>query len=406
MNLVAFANADNYRESTVREALKLLFRQLGYPEQNPLSALIKPGDTVFIKPNWVAHQYRKSAPRQDSLYSTITHPNVIKVVADYVAEALQGKGEIKIGDNPSIDADFDILIKKSGLRKLEKAYDVPCTLLDLRPMRCTNLEHYGKKHLMASQAGDPLGRTTVNLGKRSLLYGVNSRLFRGVFTDRRETQARHRGEVNEYEFSTSIVAADVYISLPKMKTHHKVGTTLNLKGLVGSVANKNLLVHWRIGWPAIGGDEYPSFAAWVRAFFAKVKHRGAWSGNDTIWRMVVDLYNAFVQIGPKRTLSIVDGIIGGEGDGPFYPTSKQAKVLIGGESLLAVDLVTSRLMGFDIGAIPYLQHYLSERQIRLEDIRVMHGQAEEKIFSADAPFYGFRPPTNWAQLPVARSRGE
>lgn len=33
--------------------------------------------------------------------------------------------------------------------------------------------------------------------------------------------------------------ADVYISIPKLKTHQKVGVTLNLKGLVGSISNKN-----------------------------------------------------------------------------------------------------------------------------------------------------------------------
>ena len=31
-----------------------------------------------------------------------------------------------------------------------------------------------------------------------------------------------------------------------MKTHQKVGCTLNLKGLVGTIGDKNQLVHYRI----------------------------------------------------------------------------------------------------------------------------------------------------------------
>lgn len=47
-----------------------------------------------------------------------------------------------------------------------------------------------------------------------------------------------------------------------LEQHQKIGATLNLKGLVGSVANKNQLVHWQIDYQEIYGDEYPSKEAW------------------------------------------------------------------------------------------------------------------------------------------------
>ena len=47
-----------------------------------------------------------------------------------------------------------------------------------------------------------------------------------------------------------------------LEQHQKVGATLNLKGLVGSVANKNQLVHWQIDYQEIYGDEYSSKEAW------------------------------------------------------------------------------------------------------------------------------------------------
>ena len=60
-----------------------------------------------------------------------------------------------------------------------------------------------------------------------------------------------------------------------MKTHQKVGATLNLKGLVGTISNKNQLVHWQVGYPEINGDECPTKEAWEAGKNAKVKHRGA-----------------------------------------------------------------------------------------------------------------------------------
>jgi len=396
---VSIARADSYAPEVVREALRTALAGLGAPPSNPLGNVVRPGDTVFIKPNWVAHEYRKSAGRDEDVYSTITHPAVIREVADMVAAALQGSGRLIIGDNPSIDADFGKLRALAGLDDLEHRYDVPCQIRDLRPLRCADLKDYGVKARMQPQAGDPDGHVVVDLGRRSLLQAVDPRRFRGVFTDRTETVARHTGTRQEYEFSASLFNADVYISIPKLKTHHKVGTTLNLKGLVGSIHNKNLLVHWRTGWPAVGGDEYPSFAAWAKSHFTRVKQRGAWQGNDTIWRMVVDLYNAF-NTRPRRTLSIVDGIRGGQGDGPFCPVSKDGRALVVGGDLLAVDCVASRLMGFDVAQIHYLQHLLHERRWNLDDIRVVGpaGMSGTGFFSSPDPYLGFAPPTHWPNL--------
>ncbi|MBW8002729.1 MAG: DUF362 domain-containing protein [Planctomycetes bacterium] len=396
---VAIAKAENYDEQKVRKAFDELFSMLGYDEDNPLNQIVKPGDKVFIKPNWVAHEYRKSCGHHDSVYSTITHPMVIRVMADYVAKALQGEGEIVIGDNPSIDADFDKLMQLSQLQDLETKYDVPCRFVDLRPLRCVDLKDYGKKRKMKSQEGDSEGSTTINLGKTSLFNGINPLLFRGVFTNRWETIRRHFGSRHDYTFSNSIVNADVYISIPKLKTHHKVGMTLNLKGLVGAISDKNLLVHWRIGWPGIGGDEYPSFGAWLKGLFQRVKKRGAWSGNDTIWRMVVDIYNAFNKIRTRRVFSVVDGIVGGEGDGPFCPVSKESGVLLAGEDLLAVDCVAGRLMGFDVMQIPYLRHFVSNNLIDFSKVKIFAKEFEEENFlNNNNRNLGFLSPGGWDNL--------
>lgn len=396
---VAIARAESYEPTAVREALQELFHQLGYDQDNPFSGLVRPGDSVFIKPNWVAHQYRKSCPVQDSVYSSITHPVVITVVAEFVARALHGRGEILIGDNPSIDADFGQLIDLARRDGLKTEFDVPCHVVDLRPLRCVDLKDYGIKSRMSCQTGDPKGAVTVNLGAQSLLSGLSPGQFRGVFTDRTETMARHSGSRQEYTFSRSIFEADVYISVPKLKTHHKVGTTLNLKGLVGTVADKNLLVHWRTGFPGMGGDEYPSLIAWLAGMFQKVKKRGAWPGNDTIWRMVIDLYRAFATNTVRRHFSVVDGITAGQGDGPFCPRSKHAQVLLAGEDHFAVDCVASRLMGFDIQKIQYLRFLLEERGLKPQDIRVCSKTyPTEGFFDLKKAHLAFDPPSLWKIL--------
>lgn len=394
MRKVAIEYADNYRLETVKSALRKCFSDMRMPCDNPMSGLIKPGDTVFIKPNWVASRWRQSCLHKDNLYCVITHPAVIEAVADFVAEALQGSGEIIIGDNPSIDADFQELMDFTGIRKIENKYNVKVTILDLRPLICDDLANYGKKYLMVPQKGDPAGSIEINLGKDSLLYGIDPARFRGVFDERDETVTSHTGETQLYTFAKSLYAADVYISIPKLKTHQKVGATLNLKGLVGSISNKNQLVHWQVGYPEIHGDEYPSKEAYEAGMSAKVKHRGAWPGNDTIWRMVVDLYKAMLKR-DRKYFSVIDGIIAGEGQGPFCPTTKNANTVIVGDDLLATDIAAVRYMGFDPKKIRYLNYFIENGFIRYSDIDVRGSRIQSDYFDANTSYADFYVVKQW-----------
>lgn len=400
MHNVAIEHADNYRLETVKDALRKIFDDLGYPSDNPLGSIVHPGDKVFIKPNWVASRWRASCPHKDTLYCVITHPSVIEAVADYVAEALQGQGEIIIGDNPSIDADFHELMDFIEIEKIKNKYDVPVSILDLRPLVCDDLKNYGKKYLMISQPGDPSGKVEVNLGKDSLLYGLDPSRFRGVFDERDETVASHTGETQLYTYARSLYDADVYISIPKLKTHQKVGATLNLKGLVGTISNKNQLVHWQVGYPEIHGDEYPNKEAYEVGQRAKVKHRGAWPGNDTIWRMVGDLYKCMKKK-ERRYFTVIDGIVAGEGQGPFCPTSKNANTLIAGEDLLATDIVAVRYMGFNPEKISYLSYFLTQNYdgVSLDSIDVIsNGKLINGFFTSNTNYLDFHVVDLWRDI--------
>lgn len=400
MHNVAIEHTDNYRLETVKVTLRKCFEDLGFPSVNPLGRVVHPGDKVFIKPNWVASRWRASCPHKDTLYCVITHPHVIEAVADYVAEALQGEGTIIIGDNPSIDADFRELMDFTEIEKIKGKYDVPVEILDLRPLVCDNLENYGKRFLMVEQLGDPAGKVEVNIGKESLLYGLDPSRFRGVFDERDETVASHTGETQLYTYARSIYDADVYISIPKLKTHQKVGATLNLKGLVGTISNKNQLVHWQVGYPEIHGDEYSSKEAYEAGQKAKVKHRGAWPGNDTIWRMVGDLYQG-MKMKKRRYFTVIDGIVAGEGQGPFCPTSKNANTLIAGTDLLATDVVAVRYMGIDPNKIRYLSYFLERKfnNVSLDSIAVWDsGKIVEDFFENETNYADFLVVDQWKEI--------
>lgn len=403
MHKVAITDINTYDLNLVKESLLKLFLDLGYPEENPLGKIIEPGNTVFIKPNWVASRWRASCDHEDDLYSVITHPSLLEALADYVAEALQGEGKIIIADNPSIDADFEELMQHTKIReRLQGKYDCDLEIKDLRPLVCDDLKNYGKKYLMVAQDGDDQGTVEINLGKESMLYGLDPERFRGVFDEREETVASHTGETQLYTYARSLYDADVYISVPKLKTHQKVGATLNLKGLVGSISNKNQLVHWQVGYPEIKGDEYPTKEAYEASKKAKVTHRGSWPGNDTIWRMVVDLYKGMKKK-ERKYFTVVDGILGGQGQGPFCPYSKKSNTLIAGEDLFAVDCVASRYMGLNPQKIKYLNYFLDVEYegIALDNIDViLNGDEKEDFFNEESKYLDFDVVEQWKEIKI------
>jgi hypothetical protein len=183
-----------------------------------------------------------------------------------------------------------------------------------------------------------------------------------------------------------------------------------MKNLVGINGNKNWLPHHREGTPAQGGDQFaddgirhrmeqktmacfrslfPLFGPFRRIMAKPLKgfgkgifgdtntntiRSGNWYGNDTTWRMVIDLNrilmyaenNGHLRDNPARRLfCIVDGIIGGEGNGPLDPVPKPAGVVLAGNNAVAVDLVCAHLMGFDYKRLPVLYRALADHSMPL-----------------------------------------
>ncbi len=422
----------------VRGALELLgldAARFDTPSWNPLGEVVRPGDTVVLKPNFIRDFHDT---RGDDIEAVVTHGSIIRAVLDYVAIALEGRGRVVIADAPQCEASFERLSAYTGLDEIRAFYKQhsPLTLdvIDLRQEYTEKIDGVIVGHRRLP--GDPAGYTVVNMGRDSEFMPINhmNRRLYGSEYDRSEVAAHHHDDVHEYLISKTIMAADVFINLPKMKTHKKVGVTLNLKNLVGINGNKNWLPHHREGVPANGGDQYASsglserlehrlLVAFKKGFpllgplrryvggAAKRAGRrafgdtdttrirsGNWWGNDTTWRMVLDLNralryadsNGVLHSSPQRRyFSFVDGIIAGEGNGPMGPDAKPAGVVLAGEDPLAVDLACTRIMGFDWEKIPVLSGASRPHRFDLSRARYREVACRSNIAVYDRPLTDF-----------------
>lgn len=384
-------------EEKIRALVSKTIRTLNLP-----TGFIQPGEKVILKPNWVKEHDERHPGDDTSWEYVVTHPLIIETVAEWAAGCLGNSGQIIFCDAPQTDSSFAKIRKYCRLdemiARLRKQYpQIKFQLLDLRPEEWHAVD--GITLSKTKLPGDPLGSTQIHLDESSEFYNFKGlgNLF-GASIDMAETNRHHQGLNHEYLLCRTPMDADVFINLPKMKTHKKVGITCALKNLVGINANKNWLPHHTEGTPAQGGDQFPANTAkarleqrWMgaakrmilrypplakflipikglaRHFFGdtqNVVRSGNWYGNDTCWRMVLDLnkclflYNGAGQLRskPLRYLSVIDGIIGGEGNGPMSPDPKPAGVIIAGTHPLATDCAAARCMGFDYEKIPMLRN--------------------------------------------------
>lgn len=438
----SFSNSGPEGNATRNQAYKLVRESLhqlgldgnnyGTDAWNPLGEIVRPGDTVVLKPNFV-RDFRESREGDDDC--VITHGSVIRAVADYVYIALQGHGRLILADAPQNDAHFDGIRRITQIDAIQTFYrdyaTLPFEIYDLRPECAKKIDGVIVGHEKLS--GDPVGYVRVNLGKRSSFYEINHlcHLLYGSEYDMSELYRHQQGETHEYLISGTILEADCVISIPKLKTHKKVGLTVNLKSLVGINGNKNWLPHHREGTPSQGGDQFaddnlkhrverstvarfkqvfpwlgplrPVVAGPIKLLGKRIFgdtntdtiRSGNWYGNDTTWRMVLDLNRILVYADAKgnlhdqptrRFFSIVDGIVGGEGNGPLDPTSKPAGLIISGFNPVAVDLICARLMGFDHRRLPMLCHAQASHELPLVGF-----EYEQMEVKSNCERYGGRP---------------
>jgi uncharacterized protein (DUF362 family) len=347
---------------------------------------------LLFKPNLIHHRHLTGG----DYTAVVTQPEVLDL-AWLTADRLALSGPRSVADAPQGDADFETIVRRTGLDRWGSERGVE--LVDLRQERFEGTRDVVlRRHPLP---GDPAGAVRVNLGRLSAFHGVEGRRYYGADYDIDYTNRHHRGPTQEYSFSGTALRSDIVLNLPKLKTHKKAGVTLSMKNLVGLNCDKNLLPHYSLGTPGEGGDAYmhsggqerleagmlrsvkpvlarSALAARAAGLLKPVARRvfgdtlevvrsGNWWGNDTIWRMILDLNRILLYARPdgslaespqRQTLSLVDGIVAGEGNGPEAPDPVPANVVVAGVDFVAVDVVASTLMGLDYRKIPHLAHAL------------------------------------------------
>jgi uncharacterized protein (DUF362 family) len=389
------------------EAVRALLRLWAGDDDaaEPFGGVIQPGMRVTIKPNLVLHQHPAG---EDALRATVTDGAVLRVILDYVAQALHGDGTIVIAESPVRFTDFRRVVEFVGLDlvldDVASTWNVNVELIDIRDQAAANPADFARTLRVRALPGDPRGGVVVDLGRCSAMEELGDRMGRLRSTaavGENETRNQHQSGKHVYELSRSVLDADAIISVPKLKTHKKAGMTGAMKNFVGAVIRKEWLPHHRRGAPSVGGDEFADdvdprlklrehakdlrlqtrFGNWLvrpgiwmyqhtikgtPIDFLKVRKQspmvnGGWSGNDTCWRMVHDLFRAVLYARPDGSLAdrpvrvpltIVDGLIAGEGDGPLRPHERNAGILAMGYDAPWVDYYLSLMMGFDPSRIP------------------------------------------------------
>jgi len=385
----------------------------GMPEWNPLADLIHPGESVLLKPNMV-HQRHPRDPQ--GWRCVITHGSIIRAVADYVWKAIGPQGKIILADAPQSDASFSQMADLLGLddlRDFYRAHNLNFEIIDLRREEWTTRENVIlERRQLPSNA---YGEIAFDLGQRSEFANhPGAGRYYGADYDAGVVNAHHGGGRHEYLVAGCATGCDVIFSLPKLKTHKKAGVTASLKNLVGINADKNWLPHHTEGAPASGGDEHPSpgllhrtergvasalrrlslsfpgagprilrLARHVgRPVFGdteQVIRSGNWWGNDTVWRMCLDL-NKIISYGNidgsfrpaspqnrKRHFVLVDGILAGEGSGPMNPDPFPSGILLFGLHPPSVDAACAYLMGFDPDRVPIVRQAFRCRDLPLAE---------------------------------------
>jgi uncharacterized protein (DUF362 family) len=394
----------------MNENLAYLIEQSDYSKEEivkkipkELFDIILPGNTVILKPNWVNQSHQND---ENIWECVITHPIVISAVLDLVIERLRGSGKVIIADSPETYASFSKILDRYPVnewKELARRNNIVFEIIDLRDDEWVREDEITieRKKL----PGDPRGNVEVNLQCDLSEFSTQSKSKRGYFGadyNLNETNEAHNGTNNLYRVSKSIIEGDVFINLPKLKTHKKGGITCSLKNLVGINTYKNFLPHHSEGVPEEFGDQFPiknrnskiegPILAYVKqnflmnTNFAKIyKHirllgkgffgstdttirSGNWYGNDTLWRMVLDLNKILFYANPdnslksenfdnrKKYISIVDAILAGDGNGPLKPDPKELGYIICGSNPAAVDATGAIVMGFNPLKIPAIKN--------------------------------------------------
>ena len=438
----------------MRGLLERLGKVMGWHDEarGSLAAVVRPGDRVLLKPNWVLHR-NSAGLGTDEL---ITHHSLIIAAAEAALAA--GAARVLVGDAPVQGCDFERMLAIGQLREWEAALrEREPRFAGLRDFRRTVITRSGDVSSAVRERVELDEFVLFDLAGESLLEPVSHGApFRVTMYPQELMERTHAPGRHQYLVAREVIAADVVINLPKLKTHKKAGVTCALKNLIGINGNKEFLPHHRIGGSGSGGDCYPganplkrllesaldrrnsvsaspeSIRRWdtvarvldrtVRRLGDRMEVEGSWSGNDTIWRTCLDL-NRILLYGrldatmaperQRRVVNLVDAIIIGHGNGPLSPEPSPFGLLLASTSSAAADHVSALLLGYDPALIPITRHAFDDFRYPLARADAAGvpivgdlgtGDADSLLADFVAPFGEVTYPLGWLDAVHARWR--
>lgn len=249
---VALVRCEDYEPAQVAQAIRRQVELVG-----GIEAFVKPGDSVLIKPNFIA-------PRSHHRSAAQTHPTVIIEVARLLKDC---GAKPFVADSPAW-ADTATCARALELTEPLHKLGVPIRQLD-----------HPKK---------------IRLGRGGPRVGISS-----VALD-----------------------ADVIINLPKLKAHQQLTATFAVKNMFGCVSGKHKAL-----WHFRKGDDPTEFCT-----------------------MLIGIYE---HLAPA--LTIIDGIIAMEGQGPIRGPSRPLGWLVAGTEPIACELICCGLIGMTPDSVPIIR---------------------------------------------------
>jgi uncharacterized protein (DUF362 family) len=163
-------------------------------------------------------------------------------------------------------------------------------------------------------------------------------------------------------FSRRVIDSDYLIAVGPAKTHDTVGVTLSLKNV------------------SMGGLSY--------THGDKRKMHQGYPVNNLNLYLLAKLY--------PPNLSIVDGFVGMEGDGPLFGSSVKWGTVIVSCDPVAADCLAAELMGFAVSDIGYLW-YCHNKELGIGDIRNMNilGTNLDDCYHKFKPHFTFEEQKQW-----------
>ncbi len=252
----------------------MMLTNKGNPE-NPFSSLIRKGDTVVIKPNW-GTQYLFPLP--------VTHPSIVVPVIEYAVKA--GAAKIIVAEGPMT------------LYRSQKYFWGPAFVNATGLIQELRKRHPDVEFRFQDANDDQF--LWVDLGEASTFagaYGVpdldhdgHTGFVRNIFFDVPDANGMNpqKYRTGLYAIAKSYLEGDVFIGVPKLKTHGWSGITAALKNLMG--LNIRTTSHFLPPELVAEYQDNKEFALYRESPLRDVPHysKASWDGKGFVNRKLID----------------------------------------------------------------------------------------------------------------------